>query len=63
MLFAGLLLMIADIPANMQRDKNHELLYLGLFAISIALWCLAETNLLQFSPTTAGFCRYCRAVR
>lgn len=48
MLFAGLLLMIADIPANMQRDKNHELLYLGLFAISIALWCLAETNLLQF---------------
>ncbi len=48
MLFAGLLLLIADIPANMQRDKNHELLYLGLFAVSIALWCLAETNLLQF---------------
>lgn len=48
LLFAGLLLMIADIPANMQKDKNHELLYLGLFAISIALWCLAETNLLQF---------------
>lgn len=48
MLFAGLLLIIADIPANMQSDKNHELLYLGLFAISIAVWCLAETNLLQF---------------
>lgn len=48
LLFAGLLLMIADIPANMQTDKNHELLYLGLFAISIAIWCLAETNLLQF---------------
>lgn len=48
LLFAGLLLIIADIPANMQSDKNHELLYLGLFAISIALWCLAETNLLQF---------------
>lgn len=48
LLFAGLLLIIADIPANMQMDKNHELLYLGLFAISIAVWCLAETNLLQF---------------
>lgn len=48
LLFAGLLLIIADIPANMQKDKNHELLYLGLFAISIAVWCLAETNLLQF---------------
>lgn len=48
LVFAGLLLIIADIPANMQKDKNHELLYLGLFAISIAIWCLAETNLLQF---------------
>lgn len=48
LLFAGLLLIIVDIPANLRVDKNHELLYLGLFAISIALWCLAETNLLQF---------------
>lgn len=47
-LFAGVLLIIADIPANMQMQKNHELLYLGLFAISIAIWCLSETNLLQF---------------
>lgn len=48
LLFAGLLLIVADIPANLQMDKNHELLYLGLFAISIAVWCMAETNLLQF---------------
>lgn len=48
MLFAGLLLIVADIPANLQMRKNHELLYLGLFAISIAIWCLSETNLLQF---------------
>ena len=48
MLFAGLLLIIVDIPANLQMHKNHELLYLGLFAISIAVWCLSETNLLQF---------------
>ena len=47
-LFVGLLLIVADIPANLQMHKNHELLYLGLFAISIAIWCLAETNLLQF---------------
>lgn len=47
-LFAGLVLIIADIPANMQLDKNHELLYLGLFAIGIAVWCLTETNMLQF---------------
>lgn len=47
-LFFGFLLMIADIPINIQTKKNHELLYLGLFAISIAIWCLTETNILQF---------------
>lgn len=47
-LFVGIILMIADIPINMQNKKNHELLFLGLFAISIAIWCLAETNVLQF---------------
>lgn len=46
-LFVGLLLIIADIPINMQSRKNHELLYLGLFSISVAVWCLAETNLIQ----------------
>lgn len=48
LLFVGLLLIIADIPINMQKQKNHELLYLGLFAVAIAIWCLTETNLLQF---------------
>ncbi|MDE6433911.1 MAG: GGDEF domain-containing protein [Lachnospiraceae bacterium] len=47
-LFVGLLLIVADIPANLQMQKNHELLYLGLFAIGVAVWCLAETGLLQF---------------
>ena len=47
-LFVGLLLIVADSPANLQMHKNHELLYLGLFAISIAIWCLAETSMLQF---------------
>ena len=47
-MFVGLLLIVADIPANQQMHKSHELLYLGLFAIGIALWCLAETGMLQF---------------
>ena len=47
LLFVGLILIIADIPINMSTRKNHELLYLGLFSMSIATWCLAETHLLQ----------------
>lgn len=47
-LFVGLLLIVADIPANLQMHKSHELLYLGLFAINAAIWCLAETSMLQF---------------
>ncbi|MGN0667153.1 MAG: GGDEF domain-containing protein [Huintestinicola sp.] len=48
LIFSGLLLIIADIPINMQTRKNHELMYLGLFSLSIAAWCITETNLLQF---------------
>lgn len=48
MLFVGFLLIVADIPINIQKQKNHELLYLGLFAVSIAIWCLSETNIMQF---------------
>ncbi len=46
-LFVGIILIILDIPINLQTDKNHELLYLGLFAVSISIWCLTETNILQ----------------
>lgn len=48
LLFVGLLLIVADIPINMRSEKNHELRYLGLFAVSIAIWCTSETNLIQF---------------
>lgn len=48
LLFIGILLIVADIPINMRSQKNHELRYLGLFALSIALWCTSETNLIQF---------------
>lgn len=47
-LFVGFVLIIVDIPINMRAQKNHELLYLGLFSVSVATWCLAETHLLQF---------------
>ncbi len=43
----GLVLMVLDIPVNMQKEKNHELLYLGIFAFMIGAWCFTETNLLQ----------------
>lgn len=48
LLFVGLLLIVADIPVNMRSEKNHELRYLGLFAVSISIWCTSETNLIQF---------------
>lgn len=48
LLFVGLLLMIADIPINMSFQKNHELRYLGMFSFAIAIWCLSETNLIQY---------------
>lgn len=47
LLFVGLLLIVADIPINMRSQKNHELRYLGLFSVGIAIWCTSETNLVQ----------------
>lgn len=46
--FTGVLLIVADFPINRLQEKNHELLFLGTFSLVIALWCLSETNLLQF---------------
>lgn len=48
LIFVGLLLIILDIPINVGSQKNHELKYLGFFALSIAIWCLSETHLIQF---------------
>ena len=47
LLFFGLLLIIADIPINMRTQKNHELLFLGLFAICVASWCLTELHIIE----------------
>lgn len=48
LLFVGLFLSIADIPINMRSEKNHELLFLGLFSVCVAVWCLSELNIIQF---------------
>ena len=48
MLFVGLFLTFSDIPINMRAEKNHELLFLGLFTICVAVWCLSELNIVQF---------------
>lgn len=48
LMFAGVLLVVADIPINMRTQKNHELLFLGMFSILVAIWCLAELHLIEF---------------
>ncbi len=47
LLFVGIFLIIVDFPVNVTREKNHELLYLGLFSMAIALWCLMSTYAIQ----------------
>lgn len=47
LLFVGVLLAIADIPINIGRQKNHELLYLGVFSISVSVWCLVELHIVE----------------
>lgn len=47
LLFVGLLLIVADIPINMGKHKNHELMYLGIFSISVSVWCLVELHIIE----------------
>lgn len=46
-IFVGVLFILADIPLNSGGYKNHELIYLGLFSLSVALWCLTSTYSIQ----------------
>ena len=46
-LFAGIMLLILDIPVNAGQVKNHELAILGMFSIMIAVWCLVATYVVQ----------------
>lgn len=47
LMFVGLLLIVADIPINMGKRKNHELMYLGIFSISVSVWCLVELHIIE----------------
>lgn len=47
LLFVGVLLSVADIPINMRNQKNHELLFLGLFSVCVSVWCLAELHIIE----------------
>lgn len=48
LLFVGVLLAVADIPINIGKQKNHELLFLGVFSICVSVWCLAELHIIEF---------------
>ena len=39
--------MVADIPMNVSKVKNHELLYLGLLSLNVGIFCFAETQTMQ----------------
>ncbi|MDE6733021.1 MAG: GGDEF domain-containing protein [Oscillospiraceae bacterium] len=47
LMFVGLILIVADIPINMGKHKNHELMYLGVFSISVSIWCLVELHIIE----------------
>lgn len=46
--FVGIFLVLADIPINFRKQKNHELLFLGLFSVCVSIWCLAELHIAEF---------------
>ena len=47
LMFLGIIFVIADFPINIRNEKNHELLYLGLIAICVSVWTIAEMQLIQ----------------
>jgi diguanylate cyclase (GGDEF)-like protein len=46
-IFVGVLLMLIDIPLSIGKNKTHEFLYLGLFSLSVSMWCMLETYSIQ----------------
>lgn len=47
--FVALVFLFAWVVLNWHRTpKNHSLLWLALFAMAAACWCLLETNVIQF---------------
>lgn len=47
LLFLGVIFVVADFPINIGQEKSHELLYLGLLAVSFSVWTIAELQLIQ----------------
>ena len=46
--FVGILLVVVDIPINMRKEKNHELLALGLFSLAVGMWGLISTHAIEY---------------
>jgi diguanylate cyclase (GGDEF)-like protein len=46
-IFVGIMLIMIDIPLSIGKNKTHEFMYLGLFSLSVALWCMLETYSIQ----------------
>lgn len=46
--FVSILLILIDIPINMQNEKSHELLALGLFSFSVGMWGLMSTHVFEY---------------
>ena len=47
-LFVSILLILVDIPINMKKEKNHELLALGLFSFVVGMWGLMSTHVVEY---------------
>lgn len=47
-LFVSILLILVDIPINMKKEKNHELLALGLFSFVVGMWGLMSTHVMEY---------------
>lgn len=47
-LFVSILLILGDIPINMKKEKNHELLALGLFSFVVGIWGLMSAHVIEY---------------
>lgn len=47
-LFVSILLILVDIPINMNNEKSHELLALGLFSFVVGMWGLTSTHCVEY---------------
>lgn len=47
-LFVSIMLIFVDIPINMGKNKNHELLALGMFSFAVGMWGLVSTHCMEF---------------